>query len=165
MRKYLLFLMVILFVSVIFTSCENFTPTPAPEVTVCFFTPLGVYSFVGDTVPVMIDEIQFCVWNYVDARIKNMSYVYRSVPDDDIVTPTYNVGLDILLSGGDEACEEGSNVTTIIGILFESDSALTYMTANDVNTVADITFSGEDDYGDGKEFECKIQFSLILYPQ
>ena len=164
MRKYLFFLMVMLFVSVIFTSCENFTPTPAPEVTVCFFTPLGVYSFVGDTVPVMIDEIQFKVWNYVDARIRNMSYVYRSVPDDIIVTPTYNVGLDILLSGGDESCE-ASNITTILGILFEADSALIYMTANDVNTVADITFTGEDDFGDGKAFECKIQFSLILYPK
>jgi hypothetical protein len=155
--------MIILFVSVFFISCENFTPTPAPEVTVCFFTPLGVYSFVGDTVPVMIDEIQFKVWNYVDARIKNMSYVYRSVPGDEIVTPTYNIGLDILLSGGDESCAT-SNITTIIGILFEADSALAYMTDKDVNTVADITFTGEDDFGDGKEFECKIQFSLILYP-
>ncbi len=87
MRKYLFFFMVILFVSVIFTSCENFTPIPAPEVTVIYFSPLGVYTCPGDTIPIGMLETRFKVWNYVDARLKNMSYVYRSVPGDDIITP------------------------------------------------------------------------------
>ncbi|MCK4234150.1 hypothetical protein KAX75_06950 [candidate division WOR-3 bacterium] len=163
MRKYLFFLMVILFVSVIFTSCENFTPIPAPEVTVLYFSPLGVYTCPGDTIPVGMEEIQFKVWNYVDARLTNMSYVYRSVPGDSIITPTYNMGLDVLLSGGDETCVT-SCITTVYNLWLEVDSALDYMDSLKCNSVAEITFTGEDDFDKGKEFECKIYFSLNLVP-
>ena len=163
MRKYLFFCMVILFVSVIFTSCENFTPIPAPEVTVIYFSPLGVYTCPGDTIPIGMLETRFKVWNYVDARLKNMSYVYRSVPGDDIITPVYNMGLDVLLSGGDETCVDDC-ITTVYNLWLEADSAIAYMTKNDISSVAEITFTGEDDFDKGKEFECKIYFSLNLVP-
>ncbi len=31
-----------------------------------------------------------------------------------------------------------------------------------INSVAKITFSGEDNYGEEKEFDCSMHFSLIL---
>lgn len=164
MSKVIIALFLVFFIPLLFTTCDNVSTTPAPEVEVIDFTPVGAYSYPGDTLAVSIDTLYFKVWNYVDCRIKDMTYVYRSVQNGSSVTPVYEMGLDVYLSGGDQSCE-GSNITKLINIWLETDAALDYMYANNDNTVAEITFSGEDDYGKGKTFTCnKIHFSLNKIP-
>jgi len=121
MRKIFLPLLMLFFVSLIFTACDQVDLTPAPQVEVIHFSPLALYvgivpetTFVQidtltvDTVvdyvmtPVEIDSIDFKVWNYVDAKITEMSYGFRSVKTNDIVDSGLTQGLGILLSGGDD---------------------------------------------------------------
>jgi len=39
------------------------------------------------------------------------------------------------------------------------------MIINNDNTVADITFSGVDAFGNEKEFSCQMNFGLMLLPE
>ena len=101
MRKiFLVFLVAVLF-SVLYTACDTIDLTPAPEVEVYWFDPVGWYALPIDTV-IPIAEIQFRVMNYVDAIIREMAIDYRSVSGGDIVASNYTAGLGILLSGGNE---------------------------------------------------------------
>lgn len=43
--------------------------------------------------------------------------------------------------------------------------AVTYMYANNDNTVAEITFRGEDAFGNEREFECMMYFGIIQMPE
>ena len=164
MYKIIAPLILFVFVALFFTACENASTTPTPEVEVISFNPLGMYSFPGDTTPVGMDTVTFKVWNYVDCRIRHISYVYYGVKSGNTVTSTYEIDLDVYLKGGNQDTV-GSNITHVYNLWLETDEALDYMYSNDDNTVAEITFSGEDDYGKGKTFTCnKIYYALIKTP-
>ena len=162
MRKGIIFLLIVFSFAILFTACQQVKITPAPEVEVYHFNPVGAYiSSPYDTV--VIDSIQFIVWNHVDAIIREMSYVYRSVQNDNIVGSSVDAGLGFLLSGGDENIQE-SSITTLLGTVLDVTDVFDYMYTNNDNVVAEITFSGEDAYGEEKEFSCKMYFAVMLAP-
>lgn len=43
--------------------------------------------------------------------------------------------------------------------------AVTYMFANNANTVAEITFRGEDAFGNEREFDCVMYFAITQMPE
>lgn len=162
MRKGIILLLIFFSFAILFTACQQVKITPAPEVEVYHFNPVGTYiASPFDTV--VIDTIQFIVWNHVDAIIREMSYSYRSVRNDNIVGSSVDAGLGFFLSGGDEYCEE-SCITTLLGIVLDVTDIFSYMYTNNDNVVAEITFSGEDAYGEEKEFSCKMYFAVMLAP-
>lgn len=191
MRKLILMFLVAVLLSVFYTACSIVDVTPAPEVEIIRFHPLAVYVTPPDTaidttmvidttvVPhdttmfidtvltlptVEIDSIIFRVGNYVDAIIQEMTVDYRSVRDGDTIASNYRAGFGIQLSGGDEWCEE-SQITTVVGIQIDATNAVIYMYGNNDNTVADITFSGEDAFGNEREFSCSMHFGLMQMPE
>jgi hypothetical protein len=101
MRKLIMLFLVAVVFSVLYTACDTIDLTPAPEVEVYFFTPMGFY--VSDTTSIqVITQIDFRVMNYVDAIIREMAVDYRSVNNGDIVASNYTAGFGIQLSGGTE---------------------------------------------------------------
>jgi hypothetical protein len=163
MRKiFFVFLTAVLF-SVLYTACDTIDLTPAPEVEVYWFDPLGWYATPLDTFA-EISQIDFRVKNYVDAIIREMAVDYRSVSSGDIVASNYTAGFGILLSGGNEGCTE-SCITSVVNWSLDISDAVAYMFANNDNTVAEITFRGEDAFGNEREFECVMYFSIIQMPE
>ncbi len=160
MRKFLMFVLVAIFASVIFFSCNKVSITMEPEVEIIWFDPLGWYVVPGDNI-VEIDEIHFKVWNYVDSRIKQMDVEFRSIRTGEVVTTGLSWGLDILLNGGDDNCPDGC-ITKVYNVFIPVKDPVDYMFANDDNTIAFLTFSGEDAYGDEKQFSVSMQYSIIM---
>ncbi len=101
MLRVCIIVLIAVFFAVLLTECDKVKMTPEPEVEIIWFDPLGAYVFTGQST-VEIKEIHFKVWNYVDSRITKMEYKYLSVLTNDIITPTYTIGLDVLLPGGDD---------------------------------------------------------------
>lgn len=163
MRKLLLAFLVAVLLTFLYTACDTVDLTPAPQVEIVDFEPVGAYVGMGqDTVS--IDSIVFQVMNYVDAIIREMDVDYRSVNNGDVVASNYRSGLGILLQGGQEGCED-SQRTKVVGWMFDISDAVTYMVGNNDNTVAEITFRGEDAFGNEREFSCTMYFSLMLMPE
>lgn len=101
MRKMVLLFLVVVVFSVLYTACDSIDLTPAPQVEVFWFDPVGYYVTPGDTFA-EIDEIQFRVLNYVDALVREMAIDYRSVSSGEVVASNYTAGFGIQLSGGTE---------------------------------------------------------------
>lgn len=163
MRKMLLLFLIAVIFSVLYTACDTIDLTPAPEVEVYWFDPLGAYVNVA-TDTVGIAEIQFRVLNYVDAIVREMEVNYRSVSGGDIVASNYTAGFGIQLTGGNEGCTE-SCITSVVNWSLDVSDAVTYMFANNDNTVAEITFRGEDAFGNEREFDCMMYFAIIQMPE
>jgi hypothetical protein len=49
--------------------------------------------------------------------------------------------------------------------MIDISDAVNYMFANDDNTVAEITFRGEDAFGNEREFSCTMHFALVQMPE
>ncbi len=163
MRKLILLFLVVVLSSLFFTTCDTVDITPAPQVEIADFDPVGAYVGMGqDTVS--IDSIVFRVMNCVDAIVREMDVDYRSVNNGDVVTSNCRAGLGILLNGGTEGCEE-SQRTKVLGWMLDVGDAVDYMFSNSDNTVAEITFRGEDAFGNEREFECTMYFALIMMPE
>jgi hypothetical protein len=162
MYRKLTLLFFVFVLGLVLTSCDIYDPTPAPDVEIIYFDPIGVVVSTT-TQSVTISQIDFKVWNYVEARVTRIEYRFLAVSDNSEVGSGLDIGLGILLAGGDEWCEE-SCITTVAGTEIDVTDAVTYMFANNDNTVAEITFSGVDAYSGENEWSCMMHYSLHMIP-
>ena len=101
MRKMILLFLIAVLFSVLYTACDTIDLTPAPEVEVSWFDPVGWHVQDSTTIAV-IAQIDFHVMNYVDAIVREMAIDFRSINSGDIVASNYTTGFGIQLSGGTE---------------------------------------------------------------
>ncbi len=145
----------------LYTACDVVDITPAPDVVIIGFDPVGVYVDSG-AVAATIETIDFEVMNYVESVINEMAYVFHAVSDDAEVGSGAQ-GLGIPLAGGDEWCAT-SSITTVSGLMLDIADVVNYMFSNNENVVALITFTGEDAYGNEREFTCSMSFGIMMNP-
>jgi len=160
MRTLIVLLLLSLSVAIFFISCDSVSDITAPEVEVTRFTPLGWYV-IPDLDTAHIDSVYFKVWNYVEARLTGMTYRFLAISDNHQVGSTHEWGLDMFIDPG---TQDSTVKNILLNVYLNIASAVDYMYANNENTVAEITFSGEDDYGKGKEWHYTIHYSLLLTP-
>ncbi len=139
---------------VLMLACEH--TTPAPEVEVTFFNPLGVYvdptlEYAGPN-----DVVNFMCYNYVDAVVKTVSYeVYNRTTDALIFEERPLLEMSLFVSG------DGQTVAELLNLLAPVADVCSLMYADEIRaTYLRFIFTGEDAFGYEKEFTTEIDFGL-----
>ena len=135
--------------------------TPAPEVEIVFVTPVAT-GFPLDSIPAerMIDQIQFRVFNGVDAVIKRMDYDFFASDGSILVDSLPNVGMHLLVPGDDSECGATELLNVPVPL---TNTVVNYIITTGDWVFARLTFSGEDAFGLEKEFETDMDWGIQGY--
>lgn len=133
--------------------------TPAPEVEIVFVTPVAGIFQPGSTA-ILIEKIQFQVFNGVDAVIKSMDYDFFGSDGTPLVDSLPIVGMHLVVPGDLEVTEP----TDLLNVPVP-------MTAGVVNYIqttgdfvnAKLTFRGVDHYGLEKTFAVEMDWGIMTY--
>ncbi len=140
-------------IGVLMLACEHVTP--APEVEVAFFNPLGVYVTPATVTAGPDEVVQFICYNYVDALVKNVSYTVYNKADDSIIFDERPLLEMSLFVSGDGDTSDLYNllapVADVCSVMYADTLRATYLR---------FIFTGEDAFGHEKEFTTEIDFGL-----
>lgn len=147
---------VLAFVAVVAIGCGQIAQlTPAPEVEITFLTPVaGVYLGVDS---LKIDQIEFRVFNHVDAIITSLEYDYLKCDKETPLDSLCCLALHLIVSGEADSASELLNVPVPLTV-----PVVAYLAA-DSNAVARLTFRGEDAYGLEKTFDVVVDWGIQAY--
>jgi len=144
-------LLALVAIVIIVAGCEY--TTPAPEVEITYVTPVaGVLSQADSSLE--IDEIDFVVYNYVEALITELEIEYfDSKGESAIAPPLPPVQMHFVLLA------EGVNKLEVIPIPLTQELVNYIFSVNDYAS-AKLTFRGEDNYGHEKTFDVDMNWGI-----
>ncbi len=147
---------ILVIVAIVAIGCGQIAQmTPAPEVEITFLTPVaGVYVGADS---LFIEQIEFEVFNGVDALITSLEYYYLKSDGETPLDSLCCLALHLIVSGESE-CEAAELLLVPVPITLPVQA---YITATgDSNAVARLTFRGEDAYGLGKTFDIVVNWGI-----
>ena len=154
MRNFLVLLAVAVTVLV---GCESLTP--APEVEIYYLTPLAGVVQQGVAPQLQIDEIQFIVYNNVDAIVTGMDVSYWNSQGSDTIAPSVGrIALHMVL----DPCPDSVRLNVLENVPVPATSQIVnYIYQNDDNVIARIRFTGVDGFGYDKEFDVEMDWGIM----